>query len=71
MGVGTRENFVANKLRGYDLTDDIAVGESNDEAVLWSIVFVLGLSDKALAGIVVGLTGPAALVLGLIAAREG
>lgn len=50
--------------------DDVPVGEADDQAVLGSIVLVLGLGDQALAGIVVGLSGPSALVLGLEATAE-
>lgn len=70
VGVGGSEDLVAGDLRGDDLHDDIAVGETNDETVLWSIVLVLGLGDKALASIVVGLSGTTALVLSLVATVE-
>lgn len=70
VGVGRGEDLVAGDLRGDDLHDDIAVGETDDEAVLWSIVLVLGLGDEALASIVVGLSGTTALVLSLIATGE-
>jgi len=52
------------------LHDDITVGEADDETVLGRIVFVLGLGDKALASIVIGLSNTTALVLGLVAAVE-
>ena len=70
VGVGRGEDLVAGDLRGDDLHDDIAVGETDDEAVLWSIVLVLGLGDEALASIVVGLSGTTALVLSLIATKR-
>ena len=66
--VGCAEDFVASDLGGNDLADDIFVGEADDEAVLGSVVFVLGLCDETLTGVVVGLTGATTLVFGLIAA---
>jgi hypothetical protein len=72
MGIGGAEDFIASELRGDNLADDVSVGESNDKAVLGRVVFVLGLSNEALAGIVVGLACPSALVFGLEAAcRKG
>jgi hypothetical protein len=69
------------------LADDIAVGESNDEAVFGRIVLVLGLGDQTLTGIVIGLqsvntdlevalarsylAGLSALVLGLVSGEVG
>ena len=66
--VGCAEDFVASDLGGNDLANDVFVGEADDEAVLGSVVFVLGLSDETLTGIVVGLAGATTLVFGLIAA---
>lgn len=54
----------------WNVHDDVAVGESDDQAVLGRIVLVLGLGDKALASVVVGLARLSALVLGLEAAVE-
>ena len=67
VGVGSAEDLVTSDLRGDDLHDDVAVGEADDEAVLWRIVLVLGLGDEALASIVIGLSDTAALVLSLVA----
>lgn len=66
--VGGAEDLVAGDLRGHDLHDDVAVGEADHQAVLGSIVLVLGLGDQALASIVVGLALSSPLVLGLEAA---
>lgn len=66
VGVRSHEDLVTANLRGDDLSNDVAVGEADDEAVLGRIVLVLGLGGQALAGIVVGLTLPAALVLDLV-----
>lgn len=66
MGVRGHENLVTANLRGDDLSDDVAVGEADDETVLGRIVLVLGLGGQALAGIVVGLALSAALVLDLV-----
>jgi hypothetical protein len=63
--VGGTEDLVSANLRADDLGDDVAVGEADDETVLGRIVLVLGLGDQALAGIVVGFSLPAALVLDL------
>lgn len=68
MAVGSAEDLVTGDLRVDDLSDDVAVGETNDHAVLGRIVLVLGLGDQALTGIVVGLTLTTTAVLGLVAA---
>ena len=68
VAVGAREDLVAGDLRGDDLGDDVAVGEADDQAVLGRVVLVLGLGDEPLAGVVVGLTRSATLVLDLEAA---
>ena len=68
VSVGGTENLIARDLRGDYLADDIFVGEADYETVLRSVVFVLGLGDKTLAGVVVGLSCSTTLVLGLIAA---
>jgi hypothetical protein len=68
VGIGGAEDFVASKLRGDKLADDVSVGESNDETVLGRVVFVLGLGNEALAGVVVGLACSSTLVFGLEAA---
>jgi hypothetical protein len=70
VGVGGAENLVTRDLRGYDLHDNVAVGEADDETVLGRIVLVLGLGDEALASIIIGLSDTTALVLGLVAAVE-
>ena len=66
VGVRSHEDLVTANLRGDDLSNDVAVGEADDEAVLGRIVLVLGLSGQALAGIVIGLALAAALVLDLV-----
>jgi len=55
VGVGRGEDDVALDLGIDDLGDDVLVCESDDEAVLWRVVLVLGLGDEALPGVVVGL----------------
>ena len=67
VGIGSAQDLVARDLGAYDLHDDVAVGESDDKAVLGGIVAVLGLSDETLASKVIGLSNTAALVLGLVA----
>jgi hypothetical protein len=67
VGVGRAEDLVAGDLGGHDLADDVLVGEADDQAVLGSIVLVLGLGDEALTGVVIGLALLAALVLSLVA----
>lgn len=62
------EDLVTRDLRVDDLSDDVAVGEANNQTVLGRIVLVLGLGDEALTGVVVGLTLTATAVLGLVAA---
>jgi len=56
VAVSSTEDLVASDLRGHDLGDDVAVGETDNQAVLWRIVLVLGLGDETLAGVVVGLS---------------
>ena len=67
VSVGSAEDFVARDLRGDNLTDDIFIGEADNQAVLGGVVFVLGLGDKTLAGVVVGLSCSTTFVLGLVA----
>lgn len=43
--VGGTKDLVARDLGGDNLADNILVGEADNEAVLGSVVFVLGLSD--------------------------
>ena len=68
MGVRSAEDLIASDLRGDDLTDDILVGEANNEAIFGSVVFIFCLGDETLAGVVVGLSCSTTLVLGLVAA---
>lgn len=70
VGVGAGENLVTGDLRVDDLGDDVAVGEADNEAVLGSVVLVLGLGDQALTGIVISLALSATAVLGLVAAAR-
>ena len=70
VGVGAGEDLVTGDFRVDDLGDDVAVGEANDQAVLGSVVLVLGLGDQALTSIVVGLSLSATAVLGLVATVE-
>lgn len=65
VGVGSGEDLVTRDLRADDLHDDVLVGEADNQAVLGSIVLVLGLGDEALTGIVVGLALTSSLVLSL------
>lgn len=62
------EDLVTRDLRVDDLSDDVAVGEADNQTVLGRVVLVLGLGDEALTGVVVGLTLTATAVLGLVAA---
>jgi hypothetical protein len=71
VGIRGHEDLVSANLRGDDLSDDVAVGEADDEAVLGRIVLVLGLSRQALASIVVGLSLSATLVLDLVPPAAG
>jgi hypothetical protein len=71
VGVRGHEDLVAADLGAHDLSNDVAVGEADDEAVLGRIVLVLGLGRQALAGIVVGLSLSATLVLDLVPPGPG
>ena len=68
VSVGGAEDLVARDLGGDDLTDNILIGEADNEAILGSVVLVLGLGDETLSGVVVGLPFSTTLVLGLVAA---
>lgn len=68
VGVSGGEDLVTRDLRVDDLSDDVAVGEADNQTVLGRVVLVLGLGDEALTGVVVGLTLTATAVLGLVAA---
>ena len=68
VSVGGAEDLIACDLRGYNLANNIFVGEADNETIFGSVVFVLGLSDETLAGVVVGLSCSTTLVLGLVAA---
>lgn len=61
-------DLLASDLRSHDLADDITVGETDNEAVLGGIVFVLGLGYETLASVVIGLALATTLVFGLVAA---
>lgn len=68
VSVGSAKDLVARDLGGDDLTDNILVGEADNETILRSVVFILGLGDETFAGVVVGLPCSTTLVLGLVAA---
>merc|ERR1740133_510280 len=63
--VGCGVADVSSTLGGHNLTGDVLVGETDDEPVLWGVVLVLVLGDKALASVVIGLTLAATAVLDL------
>ena len=69
MGIGGAEDLVPSNLGRDDLADDIAIGKTDDEPVLGGVVLVFGLADESFPCVVVGLSSPAAFILGLIAAR--
>ena len=68
VSVGGAEDLIARDLGSDDLTDNILIGEADNEAILGSVVLVLGLGDETFAGVVVGLPCSTTLVLGLVAA---
>ena len=68
VSIGGTKDLVARDLGGDNLAGNILVGEADNETVLRGVVFVLGLSDEALAGVVIGLSCSTTLVLGLVAA---
>lgn len=68
--VGCTEYLVAGYLGCDDLANNVLVGETDNEAVFRGIVFVLGLGNQTLAGIVVCLARTTSFVLGLIAASH-
>lgn len=66
VAVSGSEDLVTGDLGGHDLHNNVAVGETNDEPVLRSIVLVLGLGDETLASVVIGLSLLTTLVLSLV-----
>lgn len=67
MRVSGAEDLIARDVGGYDLNDDIAIGEADNKTIFRRIILVLGLGNETLAGVVVRLSGTTALVLGLVA----
>ena len=67
VGVGGAKDLIPRDLGGNDLTDDIFVGEADDQAIFGGIVFVLSLGYETLACVIVGLSSLTTLILGLIA----
>ena len=63
--VGAAHDLVSGHLGVDDLGLDVLVGVTHDKTVAGGVVLVLGLSDKALAGAVVGLALATAAELGL------
>jgi hypothetical protein len=61
------KNTITLKSGVDNLTDDVLVGNTDNESVLGSIVLVLVLNNQALASIVVSLAGTATTVLDLVA----
>jgi hypothetical protein len=56
MSISRGKNKVTLELGVHDLADDVSVGEADNKTVLGGVVLVLGLNDKTLASVVVGLT---------------
>jgi hypothetical protein len=52
--LSSHEDLVTADLRVDDLSDDVLVGEADDQAVLGRIVLVLRLGNQPLTGIVIG-----------------
>jgi len=65
------EDKVALDLGVDDLANYVRIGKADDQAILWRIVLVFGLSDKALASIVVSFALSASAVLGLVPLKVG
>jgi hypothetical protein len=56
MSISSRENEITLELGVDDLTDNVLVGETDNQSILRRVVLVLGLNDKSLTSIVIGLT---------------
>ena len=65
MSVGRAEDFISAQLSSDELADNVSISESNNKAVLGSIVSVLALGNESFASVIVGFSGPSAFVLGL------
>ena len=71
LGGSLGEDVVTVDLGVDDLAGDVTVGETNDKAVLGSVVLVLGLRNETLARVVVGTTLSSTTVLDLVTREVG
>ena len=55
VSICSNKDLVTSEFGSHELTNDITVGEADDESVLWGVVLVLGLRDQSLSCIVIGL----------------
>ena len=67
VSISSSQNDITLNLGVDDLADDVSVSDTDNEAVLGSVVLVLVLDDQALASIVVSLSFTATTVLDLVA----
>jgi hypothetical protein len=65
MGIGSTDNHISFNTGIRDLSSDVLVGEPDDHAVFWSVVFILILDDKPLTRIVIRAPFPTPLELNL------
>ncbi|KAH3667488.1 hypothetical protein OGAPHI_003137 [Ogataea philodendri] len=56
VGVSSSQNNISGQGGRHNLGDDVLVGESNNQSVLWRVVLGLVLSNKSLSGVVVSLS---------------
>jgi hypothetical protein len=56
VSIGSREDEITLELGVDDLTDNVLVGETDNQSILGRVVLVLGLNNESLTSIVVGLT---------------
>jgi len=61
MGVCSTHNLVTLNSRVSHLTNDVLVGQTDDQAVFRGVVLVFHLNDEPLTSVIVGFTLPAPL----------
>lgn len=66
MSISSTNDHISLNLGVDNLADNVSVSDSNTESVFWRVVFVFGLDNQSLTGIVVGLIFTSTAVFGLV-----
>mmetsp|Transcript_23134 Transcript_23134/g.32335 ORF Transcript_23134/g.32335 Transcript_23134/m.32335 type:complete len:259 (-) Transcript_23134:84-860(-) len=64
--ISGRDAHIICEVRGEDLAHNILIGETNDESILWSLIFVFILKDESLTSVIISFAFPATLELHLV-----